>query len=291
MKIIYIAGDGRSGSTLLENVLANADGTIGIGECYRFWRRYYEGDSLCGCGDIIVSCPLWSHVHNTLTSEIEDYDPSDFWNKIQYLLKYKNAGKAKEILAQPDWSSFVKGVKLFYQCIADKTGKKILIDSSKSIGWLNILITLNFCEVTILHLERSLPEVANSWKKKVRLPEYTDKTVYMPIKSDWVIAKNWLKIKYFMRRFKSLPGYTFVSYHSFVSDPNAWLAKMEEWTGATLKLNSLDVHFNHAIGGNPMRSNTKGNLRIENRKASLDHLNFFNRIFFTGLHKISILIQ
>ena len=40
MKIIYIAGDGRSGSTLLDSVLNNAEDSLSIGEFSRFWTRY-----------------------------------------------------------------------------------------------------------------------------------------------------------------------------------------------------------------------------------------------------------
>jgi hypothetical protein len=52
-KLIYIAGDGRSGSTLLDSVFNNLDHSISIGEFSRFWTRYLEGDSKFGCGENI----------------------------------------------------------------------------------------------------------------------------------------------------------------------------------------------------------------------------------------------
>jgi|AntDeeMinimDraft_4_1070355.scaffolds.fasta_scaffold02973_4 hypothetical protein len=40
IKIIYIAGDGRFGSTILDAVLANTENSLSNGECNRFWQRF-----------------------------------------------------------------------------------------------------------------------------------------------------------------------------------------------------------------------------------------------------------
>ncbi|MBX2828865.1 MAG: hypothetical protein KTR22_11935 [Flavobacteriaceae bacterium] len=287
MKIVYIAGDGRSGSTLLESILTNADNTVGIGEGYRFWKRYYEGDTQCGCSKMITECELWPYVHHELVSKIEGYDASDFWRRIQFLLQFKNARRIPQVLKEEDWQPFAETVKLFYQSIADRSQKEVLIDSSKSIGWLQVLLALDFCEVTVLHLERKLPAVANSWKKKVKLPEYPTKNVYMPVKGNWEITKNWLKIKYFMRRFRHQTSYTFIPYESFIYQPEAWKDPLELWCGSKIDLEKLTIPFNHAIGGNPMRSNTNGALKIRKEAPSLNELSGVEKIYFKFVYSFA----
>jgi hypothetical protein len=71
MKIVYIMGDGRSGSTLLDSILNNSDYSISIGEFSRFWTRYLEGKSKCGCGENIKFCCLWAQIIEELDSKFD----------------------------------------------------------------------------------------------------------------------------------------------------------------------------------------------------------------------------
>ena len=190
MKIIYIAGDGRSGSTLLDAALSNTPDSISIGEGYRFWQRFYEADTLCGCSEKIEVCPMWSSIDKKLSEEIHTYNPIEMWEKITFLLKFKNVKRAGEIIQGEEWQDFKKAVRLFYQQISELTGKSIIVDSSKSIGWLYLLTALEFKSLKVIHLERNLQAVANSWKKKVTLPEYYDSEVFMPIKNNGLIFQT-----------------------------------------------------------------------------------------------------
>src|SRR5436190_2795265 len=61
-RILYIAGAGRSGSTLLAMRLGGLPGCTAVGELRHIWERGVLGNRLCGCGEPFRECPFWSAV-------------------------------------------------------------------------------------------------------------------------------------------------------------------------------------------------------------------------------------
>ena len=60
--VIYIAGSGRSGSTLLERVLGGMPGAVNVGELIDLFRRTAPRGERCGCGLAFADCPFWTGV-------------------------------------------------------------------------------------------------------------------------------------------------------------------------------------------------------------------------------------
>lgn len=60
--IIYIAGYGRSGSTLLERILSSHKKIFGTGELTNFLNMIDSEDSFCSCGKKVQECEFWSDV-------------------------------------------------------------------------------------------------------------------------------------------------------------------------------------------------------------------------------------
>src|SRR2546423_11254588 len=71
-KILYIAGWGRSGTTLFDNILGQLDGFFSGGELRYVW----EG-RLCGCGVLVSECEIWSEVLDDAFGADEKFDPSE----------------------------------------------------------------------------------------------------------------------------------------------------------------------------------------------------------------------
>jgi hypothetical protein len=93
MKRIYIVGDGRSGSTILDAILGNASDTVSVGECCRFWKRFNEKKTLCGCSEKIENCKLWSKVDFSIREKFQNYNSEEFEKKVRYILYFKNFKK------------------------------------------------------------------------------------------------------------------------------------------------------------------------------------------------------
>src|SRR5579875_1752726 len=60
--VVYIAGSGRSGSTLVERVLGGVPGLTNVGELMDLPRRVAPGGERCGCGQAFGDCPFWTKV-------------------------------------------------------------------------------------------------------------------------------------------------------------------------------------------------------------------------------------
>ena len=61
-KILYIGGWGRSGSTIISNVLGSLEGYVSIGEARYLWDRGIIQDRICGCGENFSKCLFWRDV-------------------------------------------------------------------------------------------------------------------------------------------------------------------------------------------------------------------------------------
>jgi len=58
-KVIYIAGYGRSGSTLLERILNTHVNIFGVGELVNFLDKINDRNAFCSCGKLIKQCEFW----------------------------------------------------------------------------------------------------------------------------------------------------------------------------------------------------------------------------------------
>ena len=68
--VIYIAGYGRSGSTLLERILNCNKKLFALGEIANLLSLINDRDSLCSCGRYIYQCEFWSNI----IRDIKNYD-------------------------------------------------------------------------------------------------------------------------------------------------------------------------------------------------------------------------
>jgi hypothetical protein len=279
MKIIYIVGDGRSGSTLLDSVLNNTEKSISIGEFSRFWTRYIEGTSNCGCGKNICHCDLWSKIIKETELKFS-ISLGDIEKRIFQLRYFKNFKNIDKFINDPEWREFCNLIKYVYQRIFEISESEIIIDSSKYPSWGYFLYKLNFTDFYFIHLERRLADVANSWKKIQLLPEY-NYDVFMPVKSNFTILKSWIKIKFLCDKIKKEAGnkYIFVHYNFFCLHQNKFFARIESFLNIYLKKDDLKFKENHAIGGNPMRNNAK-RLEIKNSKSDYSNLNKIEVVLF-----------
>jgi hypothetical protein len=72
--VIYVAGSGRSGSTLLERTLGEITGFVNVGELIDLFRRVVREGERCGCNEPFESCPFWSGVGREI---LDGWDPDE----------------------------------------------------------------------------------------------------------------------------------------------------------------------------------------------------------------------
>ena len=62
LKVLLIAGCGRSGSTLLSATLGQVEGLVSVGELTNLWPWILEDLYPCMCARPFPECPFWSRV-------------------------------------------------------------------------------------------------------------------------------------------------------------------------------------------------------------------------------------
>lgn len=94
-KIIYIAGLGHSGSTILDMSLGTLTGVVGLGELKTLMDdhsrdRHYT--SVCSCGKKATDCIIWKDVPNLLAGKKSDHE------KIEAILNMLREKFGEEII-------------------------------------------------------------------------------------------------------------------------------------------------------------------------------------------------
>ncbi|MGI9263472.1 MAG: hypothetical protein ACR2QU_01000, partial [Gammaproteobacteria bacterium] len=75
LTVLYIAGAGRSGSTVLDRVLGAVDRSQSFNELYRVYEDGFAGMSRCACGAQIDECDFWRPVIGSiedLSAQVDD---------------------------------------------------------------------------------------------------------------------------------------------------------------------------------------------------------------------------
>jgi hypothetical protein len=62
LRVVLVAGAGRSGSTLLTLLLGSLPETFAVGELRYLWQRCVVERRLCGCGRPLPECALWQSI-------------------------------------------------------------------------------------------------------------------------------------------------------------------------------------------------------------------------------------
>jgi hypothetical protein len=165
LKVLFIGGYGRSGSTLLDRVLGETSGVVSLGEVRHLWREGLVENRRCGCGTAFRDCPHWSGV---LTDAFGPAGPDvdeirrlqtavDRWWRIPVLARRSEGAQLRR---------YADYLGALYRAVAVRTGAQVLVDSSKDVshGWVLQHLGAGF-DVRTLHLVRDARAAAYSWMR------------------------------------------------------------------------------------------------------------------------------
>ncbi|NOZ78848.1 MAG: sulfotransferase, partial [Acidobacteria bacterium] len=169
--VLYIAGWGRSGTTILGNILGQIPGFTAVGELRYFWERNLTDNYLCGCGSIIDHCPFWSSVIERAWGGSPP-DPADMtrWRDrlrtrhLPFLLRPNAADRYARTL-----KPYLDELTRFYRAIQEVGQSRVIVDISKFPSYAYALSLLPDVKLSVLLMVRDPRAVAYSWlRPKVR---------------------------------------------------------------------------------------------------------------------------
>jgi len=161
--VIYIAGDGHSGSTLLDIIIGSSPNIFSAGEL-TFITRDSIFEEYCSCSKLIKECNTWSKIVKTWLEKA----PVNLKEYKKLRLKFernKTTAKAlyNKISPSQEFKTYCESTRLLFEAIQKVTGKNVIVDSSKSPQ--RIAVLSKIVDLKVIHLCRNARGVLNSAKK------------------------------------------------------------------------------------------------------------------------------
>lgn len=265
IKVLYIAGSRRSGSTILGNVLGELDGFFHAGELHLIWDRCLIQNGLCGCGNKFSECEVWEAIFQKAYGG---------WNKVdaQEMLRLRRSGtrvrhvpimlmRGGETIFRNRLQGFLAHSEKLYQAMRDVSGANVIIDSSKSPSYAYVLGLIPVIDLHIVHLIRDARAVAYSWqRKKFDLASGT----YFPRLKPTISSLLWdvwnISMEVLAR--KTGAKYMNLRYEDFVDQPQQTIRRIANLVQETpqqlpfMADHSVELGIQHTVVGNPNRFQT-----------------------------------
>lgn len=234
-KIIYIAGYGRSGSSIIALILGQHKNIISLGEIGVIFSAL-KHKRICTCGQKLDDC--------------------EYWGK---LIKNNEYRKKTNIILNKLENPYLN-VRIVIDYIFKKTNSEFLVDSTKT-SWRNLSrplrLILSGYDVHIIHLKRSQESVIYSAKKGKNSDLESNLSVNNRFSNLRTIVSyqisNTLTVFYKMINPKK---YFFINYEDLLDEPIQSFLKLSDFLN--IDLSELDGYIkgkwplktSHEINGN-----------------------------------------
>jgi len=285
IKLIYIVGEGRSGSTLLERMLGQHPQIFAAGELKHIWERNFIENQLCSCKKAFNDCFVWQKITKLFWEKTGKIDPQSLveaFNKTSRIRHYILRENLKNF-----YSKLINNVYThLYTSILQCTKKEFVVDASKHPVFAHILAQNPDIDLYIIHLIRDVRGVAYSWTKKKVRPEIINERHYMPRYSVIRTALSWSvvnKIALDLSSYNNI-NYLRIYYENLVTKPRETLEKIRKALNLNMSFNdifldsrTIFLKINHTVSGNPFRFKV-GQVKLYLDDEWQEKLSFFKKI-------------
>jgi len=290
VKVLYIAGWLRSGTTVAGNVLGSTPGALHIGELNYLWMKEHPAGFECGCGRLIFECPVWKPVLDELEMTTEKrYEirqlRRDSWRNDDVPSRYREWKRGRVDLAYP------RALGEFYRAVVDRTDASVVVDCTKNPSDALAASLAPGVDLHLLHVVRDPRAAAYSGMQEKSHGSDASGHAMKQFSASrntfhWDVRNLLIE-----RRVKPTLGadrYRRVRYEDLMANPREAFGEIVDWVGldhgsmpftadATLRMVR-----SHTVMGNPNRhSDGVTTLRLDTRWA--DKLGRRDRVMATAL--------
>jgi len=288
-KVIYIMGEGRSGSTILDLLLGNHSRIFGAGELWAFWADPSITGN-CSCGAAFQECEFWQRARDAFLERVGDPD----------------LGRSGSLRTRRDrarrlslrWAGFGKprgddrysgDTRAIFETLRELSGKPVIVDSTKQVGRAQNLLDVDGLDVFVIHLVRDGRGVV--WSRMRDVIKNPTLKRHSPVQSivNWRV-KNSLAMN--VGR-KAADRYLRVRYEDLIRDTDGQLRRIGELCGLSFDevicrlAETGEFEAGHQIGGNAAARTGRGpkKLRLDEQwKRSLPaRYDFLFRVIAGGV--------
>ncbi len=270
--VLYIGGHGRSGSTILGQVLGRIPGLVNVGEAWQVWHRGLRENERCGCGQPFYSCEFWRAVGDEAFGGWDNVDVDKmvafrpYLKSKRYVPHYILAAKTgirtrkmNTLLEECD-----PVLERLYRAIQRVSGAGVIVDSSKRWTYAVLLSLLPFADLRVVHLVRDSRAVAYSWGRTKESPAVVGGRL-MPRMSPAKASRAWSLQNYSYSFLSGFAPLSRLRYEDFVNDPTFYLAETLVRVGFddeagnlhdAVRGREISLSVDHTVSGNPSRFRT-----------------------------------
>ncbi|MBO0323559.1 sulfotransferase [Muricauda sp. CAU 1633] len=256
IKVLYFAGSGRSGSTILNIILGNHPQIFGGGELQNM-REVYNDSKICSCQNVLVNCEFWSSVVNDWFSKVEeDSTLSGFkkWSAFEGVFSFRAWFKMYFGIGEKstEFKKYQMSTSEFLRAVQEHSKKEVLVDISKNPLRAWALEKNPDIDLRMVHLVRDGRAVTWSLKRTAERQNRNRPT--------WRAAIFWALINRMTNLVRSKVEHkTLVRYEDFIENPRKILTQIGEmaeidFSDIINKIeNNADFSIEHVMAGNGIR--------------------------------------
>ncbi len=271
IKILHIAGAGRSGSTIIEKALGSTRNIVALGEVSYLWERGFIDNTHCGCGQPFHECAFWSQVLDYAGDTLSKTDSRVIMNLARSVSRFRHLPLYSLMPFLPSFrkkvGSYGSLLQHLYEAAAKASASHVVIDSSKHVHG-HVLASMPDIDLYVVHIVRDGRATAHSWTRRKKYDESGDTKAFFPTFNPLYSAAQWLfdnlSAEYLRIRTKNSIR---IRYEDFTNDPESTLSTIlsfinENDPPPTVNSDkSIKLEVQHSVSGNPVRF-TSGNTKI-----------------------------
>ncbi len=262
--VLFIAGSGRSGSTLLERVLGGLDSFAPAGELRHMWQKSFVNNQACGCGQPFRECSFWQAVVRRAFGGPEGIDGLEAARLCAAVDRLHHIPQMRGPLRLPGYSRRLERyrplVQRLYRAVHAEAGRPFIIDSTKDASTAYLLSTLPEIDLHVVHIVRDSRAVAFSRMRRKRRSPTRGPEEYMSTASPVRSAATWLYRNWIADGLQRVtPHYVRVRYEDLAADPARAIGVILRMAGLPeappdyLQEGRIQLGVDHIAGGNPIR--------------------------------------
>ncbi len=247
--VIFLAGYGKSGTTLLDLIFNGHKEIFGAGglgayktlDPRKMNRHIAQEDKPCTCGVMVSACPFWTKV---FLPQQAKHGLGVFINPLSFLLNRKKYVHHDGTPVEE--AEYIKENEDIYLAISRHSGKPYIFDSSRIPHRISFLAKSSKLDVTILHVVRNGAACLASDRKK-------RPNGFLRPMLGWLRAN--IEVEIIRRRHPKLK-YIFLRYEDFVENPPRELTRILGTLGLQFSPDMLQfrTHESHNFSGNAHRN-------------------------------------
>jgi hypothetical protein len=273
-KVLYIAGYGRSGSTVLDIILGNHPDIVSAGELTYLMDDWHAPGRRCACGASYVDCAFWKELPEAVSLSEETA-------RVERMVERRRATVSVLLDTIPDGAkdTYRRVQRGVFSYLTETAGASIVVDSSKSAGDAALrfyaLSEIAGLDVYVLHLVRDGRATMASCVRKGSnwaLEGHADSPVFpgMRAAAGWTLANGW--VMGLSHRYVRPGRYLRVQFEEMTARPARTLEAIGSFMGIDVSMlvdrveRGDNFEVGHNVGGNRIRHNQS--IRLQKKKDS-----------------------